>query len=395
MRRRVAFASIVRASLSGIALAFLLGALELDRSWFELHLTQSFCALEPVQLRRLAIVRISLALTALLLAFVVRPWLGRRAADGSARDILRERWRWGLAALLAFPAADLILRHAQHASTLAPPALPPVQPDAFFGWGGAPSTTTILRADDRDIPYALDLNGYRAREQDEVIDPDQPTLLFGGESITEGVGVRFEESYPALVAADLDMQAALVAVHGYGDGQIHWAVERQLAVLRRPRAVVTFLIPQLLERDLDPSRPRLVLDARGSLVRVEAEPQPPAWWRQSPVRRIAHGLFPYHDASPIELARAIFRATATDARARGAYPLFVLTNWGPACLPPAPGEPTLAQRIFVGLDLPWIEVKLDPEWIEHSTFHPNAKAHRVMADAIERALTKAKVVAAK
>ncbi len=391
MNGRSAVARIAGASASAIAIALLLVALELDRTWFELHLTQSFCALEPAQLQRLALVRIALVFVALFFAFVARPWLEARVGKASARQLFAGTWRWGLAALLAFPAADLILRDAKHAPALAPPALPPVQTDEFFGWAGVPSTTTILRAEDREIPYALDLNGYRARSQDDVIDPDQPSILFGGESITEGVGVRFEESYPALVAADLDMQPVEVAVHGYGNDQIHWAIERQLAVLRQPRAVVTFLIPQLLERNLDTSRPRLVLDAGGSLVRVEAETPPPAWWKSSPVRRLAHGLFPYHDASPIELVRAIFRATAADARAHGAYPLFVLSNWGAACLPPAPGEPTLAERIFGGLDLPWIEVKLDPTWIEHSTFHPNAKAHRVIADAIERALLDARI----
>ena len=371
------------------AAALLALALLLRRTWFELHLTQSFCAHEPAQLHRLQAVRVALVVVAA--ATALGPWLARRSTGSSIRSVLRASARWSTAGVLAFVAADLILRHVHHAPMLAPPALPPVEPDAFFGWAGVPNTTSMLLADGREVPYALDLNGYRAASKDDVIDPDQPAILVAGESIAEGVGVRYEDSFAALVARDLDLELAEAAVHGYGNDQIYWALERQLAVLRKPRAVVTFLIPQLLERDLDQSRPRLALDPHGLLVRVEAAPPPPSWWKSSPLRKLAHGLFPYHDASPIDLARAIFRKTATDAKAKGAYPLFVLANWGPACLPPEPGEPALGDRIFGGLDVPWIEVKLDPAWIESSTMHPNVKAHRVLADAIERALAEAKV----
>ncbi|MGH7282863.1 MAG: SGNH/GDSL hydrolase family protein, partial [Polyangiaceae bacterium] len=253
------------------------------------------------------------------------------------------------------------------------------------------SMTVMLRADDREIPYSFNASGYRAASEGPEPDPDAPSIIFAGESITEGVGVRWEEAYPAVVASDLHVQPVEAAVHGYGNDQIYWAMQKELAKLHRPIAVVTFLIPELLERDLDVTRPRLSLGADGHFVKLAPEPPMPNWWKDFPLRKIAHGLFPYHDDSPIPLARAIFTATAKEARARGAYPLFVMTNWNAPCLPPDSGNPALVQRLFAGLDVPFISVTIDPKAMELSTHHPNPSAHRVLANAIEKALIYARV----
>lgn len=387
---------LARSVVDFMAIIFSIGSLalawRLDRTWFELHLTQAFCAEDTRQLHRLAGARIALVACAPLMLFVIRPRLGRwvelsgpKASVASALRILV-----GIALALFVSAWILRTRHSAE-PVIAPPSLPPVHFDPDFWWAGDASTTVTLRAGDREIPYSFNASGYRAASQSGEPDPDAPSILFAGESITEGVGVRWEEAYPAIVASDLHLQPVEAAVHGYGNDQIYWAMQKELAKLHRPIAVVTFLIPELLERDLDPTRARLSLDAGGNFVKLAPEPPTPKWWKDFPLRKIAHGLFPYHDDSPIRLARAIFAATAKEAKARGAYPLFVMANWNAPCLPPESGDPSLAQRLFEGLDVPFILVTIDPNAMEKSTHHPRPSVHRVLAKAIEQALVDAKV----
>jgi hypothetical protein len=95
----------------------------------------------------------------------------------------------------------------------------------------------------------------------------------------------------------------------------------------------------------------------------------------------------------LEIARDVIRATASEARRRGAYPLFVLTNWGPACLPAENGgPPPVEDDLFRGLDAPHLRVDLDAAWWDAAIHHPDAKAHRVLAERIVDALARAGVV---
>ena len=380
--------------VASVGVACVLASWQADRGWYELHITENFCATEPRQLHALNVVRCCGLILAAILLFCVRPLVGRWAKQRSGKEAIASIARIVVATLLAVVVSDLAIRAKRHHSgpgALTPEFLPPVHAEPHLGWISNEQTTTILRADGRDISYAINAHGFRARTQSDLPNPTQPSILFAGESFAEGLGVFWKESYPALVGADLKVQTVESAVHGYGNDQAYLAMQSELQTLSHPLAVVTILVPQQLSRDLDVGRNRLVAGPDGAL-RVDLKSPAPTWWTDSPVRKLAHSILSYHSDSSIPLVRALIAATVQEAEARGAYPLFVMTNWGAACLPGDDETPALAQRLFHGQQAHWIEVPLDPSWVERTTYHPNPAAHRVLADAIDRALVEAKVV---
>jgi hypothetical protein len=70
---------------------------------------------------------------------------------------------------------------------------------------------------------------------------------------------------------------------------------------------------------------------------------------------------PYRGDEPLRVTAAILRATAEAARARGAFPLFVVTNYGASCLRDEHGEAWVVDELFVRQALPFVRVDLDPE----------------------------------
>jgi hypothetical protein len=110
------------------------------------------------------------------------------------------------------------------------------------------------------------------------------------------------------------------------------------------------------------------------------------------LRDLRNALFRYHGDSAVELTRALFLKTAREAEERGAFPLFVLTNWGPLCVRDANGATSFQRLLFDGLALHYVRVDLDPTWLDNTTYHPNTKAHAQLADAIQHALAEAGVV---
>ena len=233
----------------------------------------------------------------------------------------------------------------------------------------------------RRISYAIDAAGDRAGSPDEVPDPARPTILFAGESIAFGWGLHHEETFPFRVGRDLGIQAVNLAVVGYGNDQAHLRVLDALERYRRPVAVVTLFVPSQIRRNVDIWRPRLALGPDGALEIVPA----------SAGLRIAKLLqvLPYHGDDALRVTAAILRATAEAARARGAVPLFVVTNHGAACLHDDGEEAWIVEELFVRQGLPFVRVDLEPQDLLPGLLerHPGPGGARKIAAAVERALS--------
>jgi hypothetical protein len=372
-----------------LALLLLLCAWRIDRDWFEVHALRLRCAVDPADMRVRGLWRAILAVVGLGLLASLRPisrWLAR-PRTGVRGHVLRV----GVAALLALGVADLLMRSKSHAGEPPPVPiqLPPVREDARLGWVYDGPRTSVIVDDGRAVMYAIDDKGDRVHAQTDAIDPEPPTILFAGESVTFGLGVHWEEAYPTLVGQRLGVQIVNTGVHGYGDDQIQARTLDRLADLRRPVAVVTLVMADLLERDVASWRNRLGVDVDGRLLPV---PKQAKVWRTSPVLALAERLGPWQSDESIDVARAIFAATDRAVRACGAYPLFVLTNYQRPCLPDASGRPSIEARIFDGLPVQHIRVDIDAKWIIKTNGHPDARAHALLGAEIAGALAAAHVL---
>jgi hypothetical protein len=145
----------------------------------------------------------------------------------------------------------------------------------------------------------------------------------------------------------------------------------ELPRFRRPVAVVSIFMPTLFDRNLDDDRPHL----GPGLVWQPGVYQ----WRLAAIRDI---MFPYRSAQAIErgisVTREVLRATVELARARGAVPLILVPEFAPE----DPTEEVLRRRILDDAGLPYVWVKLDPNWHVPGDSHPDQRAARAMATAL-------------
>jgi hypothetical protein len=368
--------------------AFLLAwAAFTDATWFELHFTPAYCALDPADRARSVPWRIGAGVVAVLLLAIVRPVVTRWAGRRSVRKALLDVAPVALAILLALVFCEVLLRH-RRASAAPDPlwfALPAHDGDARLGWRLRPSTTTVLKEGGRDVVYTFDANRFRVRSLDAPVDPEAPSLLFAGESITIGLGVQYEETYPAMVGQALGVQPVNAAAFGYGHDQAYLAMLDALAVLKRPVAVVMPAMTVELDRDTAWDRTTLVLGRGGKL-----RPRPPVVGlvADSPLVDLWRRMVPYHDLAAVDVARAIFAETARVARERGAYPLLLVTNYRAPCLPGPDGIVEVERRMLEGLGVDVVRVPLDPGWLVDTDVHPDVRAHRALADALAPALAR-------
>jgi hypothetical protein len=376
-------------SLALAALVMLAGALRIDREWYEVHVLVARCAVFPSEVAGAGRLRVLLGVLGAVFLAVLYPLdrlLVRAARAAKGRVSRGAVLRVGLAVVLALVVSELVLRRKTHAGqglTRPDIAVPPTHGDARLGWAFDAPRTTVLDADGRAIPYVIDADGDRVGAEGERPDPSRPTLLFAGESVTYGLGVRWEETYPALAGKALGVQVVTAAVHGYGDDQIHLAMLDHLAKLERPIAVVTLAMADLLERDVATWRDRLVVGEGGALVTVRAQPE---LLRESPLVALVERVKPWEDDASLRLARAVFVATDRAAKARGARALFLLTNFLQPCLPDASGRPSIEARLFDGLPVDHVRVDLDPAWLVKSEGHPDTRAHARLAEGVVAAL---------
>ena len=365
-------------SIALIGIAFVVGAVLANHSWFERHFLPTFFAPFEVYTVGVQVGRVVVAGLGVALILHARPRFGRFVERRTARQLAADVVRIAVAVLLALGMSEWALRHtvfALAAEDTPPDVEPKRQRDRWLGWKFAPSRTGMEKSDGRVIEYAIDANGYRVRRADENVDFERPSILFAGESIIVGHGLTWEETVPAQVQALLGIQSANLAVEGFATDQAYLRLAAEMPRFRRPVAVVSLFTPALFDRNLDTDRPHL----DPGLV------WQPGWHRSS-LAALARWLVPFHRATAIEqsisVTREVLRATVDLARARGAACVILVPEFAPEL----EAERDLRRRILDDAGLPYERVLLDPGWHIPWDRHPDARGARAMAVAVAERL---------
>ena len=360
--------AIAETVVACVGIALLLCALIANQRFLDRHFVPSFFLPRRWYVALQSSGRLAMAILGTWLALVARRRTGQFAARTPAGAL-----RVVIALALAIGASELVLNrvHLRPAEWLSAKDEPRRQPDPQLGWTWVPTRTGYKSIGGRVIDYTIDPAGYRVRSADERVDPEQPTILFTGESVMFGEGLTFAESIPAQVGAMTGIQTANLAVHGYGNDQAYLRLETELPHFRRPVAVVSLFMAALFGRNLDQDRPHL----GPGLIWL-----PPK--QQSRLSSLAKLLVPYRADTTVErgvrVTQEVLRATSELARAHGATPLLVVLQFGHEEEP----EHTLRRRILDNASIPYIFVEIDSSWRLPWDRHPNAHAAHAIATAI-------------
>jgi hypothetical protein len=374
-REHLAARAMVEIVVALIGVAFLAGALAANQRWLDSHFLPSWFLPRHWYVVLETSVRVVMATLGVSLALVARPRIGRLVSRAPARALLA-----AIAAVLALGASELVLRrvHLRAAEWLVPDEEPRRRVDSRLGWTFVPARAGHNTVGGRVIEYALDPAGYRVRRLDEPVDPEQPTILFTGESVMFGEGLTWEESIPAQVGWMMGTQSANLAVHGFASDQAYLRLQTELPRFRRPVAVVSLFMAALFGRNLDDDRPHLA----PGLVWLPAEPH-------SRLASIAKLLVPYRRIETVErgvtVTREVFGASVELTRAHGATPLIVVPQFGPE----AEAEQALRRRILDESGLPYVRVEIDEAWRLPWDRHPNPRAAHAIAEAVAARLRRA------
>jgi len=363
---------IVEAAVASVGIALLSCALIANQRFLDRHFVPSFFLPRDWYVALQTSGRLAMAILGTWLAFVGRRRVGRFAArtpEGALRIVI--------AVILAIGASELALSrvHLRPAEWLSANDEPRRQLDPRLGWTWVPERTGHKSISGRIIDYSIDPAGYRVSRIAEPVDPEQPTILFTGESVMFGEGLTYEESIPAQVGAMMRVQTANLAVHGYGNDQAYLRLQTELPHFRRPVAVVSLFMTALFGRNLDQDRPHL----GPGLVWLPAQ-------HRSRLSSLAKLVVPYRADTTVErgvtVTQEVLRATSELARARGATPLLVVLQFGHEAQP----EQMLRRRILDNASIPYVLVEIDSSWRLPWDRHPNARAARAIATAIESEL---------
>src|SRR5438477_5827551 len=325
--------------VASIGTALLACAILANQQWLDRHFMPSFFLPRHWYVLMATLVRVAMGIVGAWLALIARPRAGRVAAHTPARV-----FQIVFAVVLAVGASELLLRHVhlRPGEWLSPKDEPRRQVDSRLGWKWVPARTGHKNIGGRVIDYAIDAAGCRVRRIDEPIDPTRPTILFTGESVMFGEGLRWEESIPAQVGAMLGVQTANLAVHGYGNDQAFMKLQMELPRFRQPVAVVSLFMTDLFGRNLDQDRPHL----GPGLIWLSPE-------QRSRLASLAKLLVPYRSDKTVDrgvaVTRQVFRATNELAREYGATPLLVVLQFGQE----DQLEATLRRRILDDAGLPY------------------------------------------
>ena len=362
-RRRAIGEGLV--ALAGTGLLLL--AIILTPSWFDHHLLPSFYLMRRWYVVLESSSRVALALVGVFLLVVARPRIGRIVVDRPSALIAG-----AIAAVLAIGAGQLTLRWLHPSTAWLLASIEPLRrPDPRLGWTFVPSREGHKTVGGRTISFAFDAAGYRVRRVNEPVDPARPTILFAGESVMFGEGLNWDETIPARVGAELQMQSANLAVHGYATDQSYLRVQAELPRFQRPVALVTLFMTALLGRNLDDNRPHL----GPGLVWLPAVPH-------ARLMSLAQLIVPFRREMTIErgiaMTRDVLRASAALATARGATPLIVVPQFNRE----DNIERTLRRRILDEAGLAYVFVEVDDGWRIPGDLHPNAPTARRIAIAV-------------
>jgi len=365
---------IVEILVAALGGALLIAAFIANQPWLDRHFLPAFFLSRSQYVLVESLARVATAALGAMLALAARGAVGRFVTRSPARAL-----EVTVAIVLAFGASEFMLRRIHPRAALEEPTYvePSRQRDPILGWVFVPSRTGRQNIGGRVVEYAIDSAGCRVRSIDEPVDPDQPTIVFTGESMMVGEGLTWDETIPAQTGAIMGLQSANLAVSGFASDQAYLKLQAELPRFRQPVAVVTLFTPVLFDRNLNDVRPHL----GPGLVWL-----PPAHrWR---LATIAKFLVPYRSEETIErgvmVTRDVLLATVELARARGAAPIIIV----PQFTPEEPEERALRRRILDETGLPYLLIELDASWRLPDDGHPDPRAAHAIAVALAARLRK-------
>jgi hypothetical protein len=363
---------LTEVALAALGAALILGSLAARQVWWDRHFMPIFAIARSTLVAAEITVRGLVCLLGVALLLVRRP-VAAAVSRASNGDMLRI----SLAVVLALGCAELLLRaHPPYAHDADPLQLEPQRRlDAELGWEFVPSRSAVTEEAGRPVSYSFDNAGHRVSAPAAAVDANQPTLLFTGESIIAGYGLAWEQTIPARVGALLGIQSANLAVSDYSNDQSFLRLAAELPRFRDPVAVVTLFMPALFDRNLLDNRPHLT----AGLVSKPAVQS----WRLAALLR---WLVPYRSTAAVEQgitrSRASLGALVDLARARDAEPLIVVPQFGAE----SATDEMLRRRILDDPGLPYVTVKLDPQWHLPGDMHPDARGAEAIANAVAERL---------
>ncbi len=359
MVRRLAQALLAITGMALVAFAW-----RCDGRWFDLHVflpQQFFIRASPV----LASVARVLAGGVGALLLVCVPLVPKGAAGR----------RLALAVLLAIAASDVLLRWRLR-QIVHPELSREMQAltghDPRYGWSFTPLLDRLVPISGRQIRFRTD--GERRRIPGGAVDAAAPSIVFTGESTVAGMGLQWDETFPALLASRLHLQAVDLASPAYRLDQSWLRLKDELPRLQRPIAVVGLFMPGLIGRSFaGTTRPHAYESSSGGIVLGPEEER--GALQRSGLYQLWHHLYwsGAHLQEGTRSVAALLRDMSALARARGIPCVFLVTGDTPAWMV---RELFDAQKLdYVVADVPEEELLDDG--------HPGPRGSIRLADALE------------
>jgi hypothetical protein len=357
MPRRLAQGALVIA-----ALALFLFSGRCDTPWFERHvfLPQQFFLRAGSGIAIAA--RILAAVTGALLLVLARSLRKRLSSP-----------RVLLALLLAIPAAEVLLQWRMRRLVgtelrTAMDELTAVHPR--YGVTLAGALDHSVRSSGRGILFRTDSEGRRF--SGESIDPRQPSLVVTGESAAVGFGLKWEETFGALLAARLRLQAVNLASPAYRLDQSWLRLKDTLPQLEHPVAVIGIFMPGLIGRSFAGGQHPMARPSESGS--IELRPQRTTLLRRSGLYRLWRHLY-WSDGDLDQGLRSVaatLRSMTVLASARGIPCIFIVTGHTP---------PWMLHELFEAPALTYVVVDM-PEDELLADGHPGPRGSLRIADAV-------------
>ena len=342
------FRRLAQGAVAAGALALFAFAWRCDEPWFDRHvfLPQQYfiSASRGIVFWSRATAAGSAALLLLLVPFMPRGAAGRRLLA---------------AVLLAVPAAEVLLQWRLR--RMVNPGLAEAM-DTLTTWDPRHGFTLTASMDrlhsmsGRQIRFRTDAAGRRI--SGAAIDPALPSLVFTGESAVAGIGLQWEETFPAILGARLRLQVVNLGSPAYRIDQSWLRLKDALPELDHPVAVIGLFMPGLVGRGFE-----------------LLPPEPPGLLQRSGLYRLWKHLY-WSDAAVEEGMRSVsvvLREIAALAKARGAPCIFLVTGRTPQWM---------LHDLFEVPALDYVVAEV-PEQALLADGHPGPRGSIGIADALE------------
>jgi hypothetical protein len=354
------------------AVALLAGACALDLEWLKRRFALERTAVFVGE-------RAALAAAGIALLVLGRARAGRWAERVSGVEALAASFRLCVAIALAIVASEVSLRilrlPRRYEMGVTSDCLGEMS--ARYGWLFKASRSFTIETAGRPITYDFDAAHDRARSPADAPDPERPTILFVGESITAGHGLNWDESFPAIVGEALGVQVVNLGVEGYGVDQAFLRLLEALPRFARPVAIVTVFLPLMVGRVQRVDHPRLVFEG------VEPKLVPPGFVQSLRLTQVLRESLGFQAEWAIESTQEVFRRTVKLANERMARAVFVTpyleTEW-----PRRDGY--LIDELLVRQGFTVVDPRFGFEPISRDDRHPDAASTRRLAEAVILAL---------